>query len=121
MPLRRALPVLAAALLVAGCSGDGDGGTEPAAPATTAAAVETPDDLKNAVFERSYSDCASFTVKQLAAQHAVEPRRKLIARAVAASWVERFGAGTDAVKSGQDGCLLGFEHAKSPPGSSGTG
>ena len=122
MRLRRPASVLAVtALLLAGCSGDGDGETQATAPTTTAAAVETPDELKNAVFERSYSDCASFSVKQLAATHAVQARRDLIAHAVASSWVERFGAGTDAVKSGKDGCLLGFRHAKSPPGSSGTG
>jgi len=96
------------AVLALGCS---TGDSEESSPSTTApAAAPTPDNLKLAVFERAYSECASTEFEPLAAKYKVEDKtRSGVATAVGLEWVEFFGAGQDAVPDGRSGCLQGFD------------
>jgi hypothetical protein len=105
----RLRPLLVACLLVAlavaagGCMGgdDDDRSVEPTAT--------TPASVKTAVYERSLSECFGQTVEQLARAYKVEARQGPVATAVAARWVDRLNGEHDAVQSGRDGCMLGFQ------------
>ncbi len=101
------LAVLVAALAV-GCS---TGDSEPTAATTTAAApAPTPANVKLAVFERAYSECASTELERLAAKYKVaEKTRPGVATAVGLAWIDIFKAGPDALPDGRSGCLQGFE------------
>jgi len=94
------------ALLTGGCMGDDDDGS--AEPTAT-----TPSSVKTAVYERSLSECFGQTVEQLARAYKVEPRQAPVATAVAARWVDRLNGEQDAVQSGRDGCMLGFQQRAS--------
>ena len=113
-----ALVVVVTALLVSGCADDGDdeaAGTT-AATTTTAAdtsetGISTPSEVKTAVFERSYSECGSFSRARLAAKYRVPRNATTIANAVARAWTEQFRAGDDAIPAGRDGCLQAIRDA----------
>ncbi len=118
MLLRRRLALLLVltAPVLAGCSGDDE--NEAATTATTAPAVtetteaiRTPDEVKIAVFERSYSECGSFSIPRLAAKYKVPRRPASIASAVGRAWTDQFNASADAVQSGRDGCLQALREA----------
>ena len=102
--------VLAAflAVLALGCS---TGDSEESSSTTTApAAAPTPDNLKLAVFERAYSECASTEFERLVAKYKVADRtRSGVSTAVGLEWVEFLRAGQDAVPDGRAGCLQGLE------------
>ena len=73
-------------------------------------AVTTPDSLKLAVYERSYSECASTELAALTAKYKVADKTRTgVASAVALEWVEFLQAGQDAVSDGRSGCLQGLE------------
>lgn len=93
---------------VAGCGGSDDE-TSPGGTAATGSQVETPEEIRNVVWERSYSECASYDLQRLSRKYHVAPREDDIADAVSASWTERFKGGDDALRTGRDGCLKGFE------------
>ena len=95
--------MLVAGLVVGGCARGGD--DEDATPART-----TPDEIRLAIFERSYSECASYGVERLALKYRVDATPNQVALAVAESWRRRFRGGQDAVASGRDGCLQGLRH-----------
>ena len=100
--------LIAAALLTGYFSDDSSPTTSTAAEATTAPAATTPTEVTRNVYERSYSECATDDVDQLAAHYRVNPEEGVIATKVARKWTEQFGAGDDAIESGEDGCLQGF-------------
>jgi hypothetical protein len=102
-PLVLACLFVVLAVAAVGCMGgdDDDGSAEPTAT--------TPQSVKTAVYERSLSECFGQTVEQLARAYRVEPRQDTVATAVAARWVDRMNGEHDAVQSGRDGCLLGFQ------------
>jgi hypothetical protein len=91
--------IVVAAALAAGC-----GGHKKAKPVAT---TPSPADraAATAVFERSYSDCSTGRLQDLAAQYHVRPSWNSVSGAVAAAWVKRFGGGAAAEQSGRDGCL----------------
>lgn len=91
-----------AVLVAAGCAGGDDGG-EDATPART-----TPQEIRLAVFERSYSECATYSLERLALTHGVDATPGQVSTAVAEAWAKRFGGGPDAVRSGKSGCLQGI-------------
>jgi ABC-type glycerol-3-phosphate transport system substrate-binding protein len=108
MAFQRALLVCLLALTVlTGCSE-----TKEEAAATTAAtttAARTDDEVRNAVWERSYSECATAPLDQLAAKYNVERTVVAVSTAVANAWTERFGGADDAIASGVSGCRQGFQ------------
>jgi hypothetical protein len=85
--------------LAAGC-----GGHKKAKPAAT---TPSPADQQaaTAVFERSYSECSTTSLQDLAAGHHVQPTWNDVAAAVSQGWVKRFGGGAAAQRSGRDGCI----------------
>ena len=91
--------VLAAAGLAAGCGGGKK--AKPAPPPPTPAERQA----ATAVFERSYSECSTTSLQDLAAAHHVQPNWQAVAGAVAQAWVSRFGGGAAGQRSGRDGCL----------------
>ena len=97
--------VFAAAALAVGLGARGD---EDAAPTTSEPAATTPDAVTNAIWERSYSECASSSVLQLAAQYKVDQTDDAVSAAVARDWNERFEGGPDAIAVGREGCLQGL-------------
>ena len=111
--------VLALTLLGAGCGGDEDDASD-APAATTEAATTTPDDqereeeeIARAVFERSYTECASFELDRLAAKYKVPRNASSVSLAVARAWAREFGGGELAVGRGRAGCLQGMRHRES--------
>ena len=92
--------VLATAVLAAGCGGgDSD---EPALPAGT-----TADNIRTAVYERSLSECASYSLDRLSGKYRVAKQWPAVATAVGRQWTKFFSGGSDAVAVGRDGCLQG--------------
>ena len=102
--------LIAAALLTGYFSDDSSPTTSTAVSAetTTAPAATTPSRVTRSVYERSYSECATATVEQLAATYRVRRDEAVVATAVARSWTKQFGAGPDAVSIGEDGCFQAF-------------
>jgi hypothetical protein len=103
------LAVLAVAVLAIGgysVAGSGDGGDD--ATADTSGAARTPDALRTAVWERSYSECSSYDLQRIAAKYRGDPEEGAVATAVGRSWTEQLGAFDDAVASGRDGCVQAF-------------
>jgi hypothetical protein len=99
---------LACATLVAGCGGDDDTSSE-AEQATTPSAV------RNAIFERAFSECGSETVAELAGKHNVSRNSAAVSTAVAEFWAEYFGGHADAVREAKLACLQSIA-LESPPG-----
>ena len=116
------LLLVLSALLVAGCTGDDDedAAATTAVPATTAPptttetseAVTTPDEVKRAIFERSYSECGSFSLARLAAKYKVARSPRPVANAVARAWTEQFNGGEDSVQTARDGCLQAIRETR---------
>ena len=122
--MRRLRPVASLLVLVTlvagGCSGnDGDeaaGTTETtAATAETAETTEvttTASEVKTAIFERSYTECGSFSLVRLASKYKVPRSPATVASAVARDWTQRFDGGEDAVQAGRDGCLQAMRESR---------
>lgn len=114
-----AVAVMAVGLLVVGGAAEDEGDQQPereAAPAATTAVEDpypladgvTPDEIRLAVFERSYSECASYGLDQLAAKYkAADTSKQGVAAAVGRAWASYFKAGRDAAREGRAGCLQG--------------
>ena len=111
--------LLALALVIGGVSASREDDTRGAA--TDAAATTsgdglpplstspTPESVQTMVFERAYSECASYDVARLAGKYNVAVQTKEnVAKAVAEGWARQFKAGQDALVDGRDGCLQGF-------------
>ena len=111
--------VLVVPVLAAGCSA-GDDGDENASPppATTVATeeepqtpFETPRELQSLVWERSYSECGTERLPDLARKYKTAAVPQAVAAAVGQRWVDTLGAGADALADGRDGCLQALEQA----------
>jgi hypothetical protein len=97
--------VLALLALAAGCGGLGgdDDGESASPPAqTTSASVRT------AVFERAYSECATYPMVRLATKYGVDPKVDPVSRAVARFWTRQFNGGKDTIPTGVRACIQGF-------------
>ena len=101
----RLLPCLAAfvaaAAILAGCGGKKETSSTSTPSATTSAAANT-------AYERSYSDCSSNRLIDLAHKYNVKSNREAVATAVGKYWANRAGGGADAVAAGKAGCKDGF-------------
>jgi hypothetical protein len=96
---------LACAALAAGCGGgDDDGETQ-----------TSPDNVLTLVFERSFAECGSESLDELAGKHNVSRNSAAVSTAVAQYWAEQFGGHEDAVREGKLGCLQSIA-LDSPPG-----
>ena len=103
--MRRALCLLtlvAASVLAVGCGGDTSDDFEPAP-------LATPKRIRLAVFERSYSECASYTLGRLSGKYHVDKTRDQVSIAVGRWWTRFFDGGTDAIRVGRDACLQGMD------------
>ena len=106
--LQRSALAFVVVVLAVGCSSDDS--DQPDARAATTEVAPTPDNLKLAVFERSYSECASTDFERLAAKYKVADKTEPgVATAVARGWAEFMRAGPDAIADGRSGCLQGFD------------
>lgn len=121
--IRRLALVLGAALVVlivgifAGSSADDDREGTTSGPTTTQSAqgeeplstLPTPESVQTLVYERAFSECASYDIARLAGKYNVAVKsEENVALAVGEGWARQFGAGQDAVTDGRDGCLQGF-------------
>ena len=116
---------LVALLLIGGVAANRLADDEPAATeAGTTVTTETdpyplsdsttPEDVQIAIYERSYSECASTELLALAAKYKTSDTSKEgIAEAVGRGWASYFKAGRDSVQDGRDGCLQGQEQRSS--------
>ena len=121
---RRLALVLGAALVVlivgifAGSSADDEPDGTTSGPTTTQSAqggeeplstLPTPENIQTLVYERAFSECASYDVARLAGKYNVAVKsEENVALAVGEGWARQFSAGQDAVADGRDGCLQGF-------------
>ena len=96
------LTLLTVGLLAAGCGGDKGDDFEPAP-------LATPKRIRLAVFERSYSECASYSLDRLAGKYKVDANRDQVSIAVGRWWTKFFSGGNDAFRVGRDGCLQGMD------------
>lgn len=115
------MALVAVGLLVVGGAAEDQRDQQPepeAAPAMTTALEDpypladgvTPGEIRLAVFERSYSECASYDLDQLAAKYkSADTSKQGVAAAVGRAWASYFKAGRDAAREGRAGCLQGAE------------
>ena len=96
---------LACAAFAAGCGGGDDND----------ATQTTPSNVRNAVFERAYTECGSESLAELAGKHNVSRNSASVSTAVGEFWAEQFGGHEDAVREGKLGCLQSIA-VDSPPG-----
>jgi len=95
---------LGAAALLAGCGGGGGGSSN----ATTTHAFDPASDV---TYERSYTDCGSVTLLDLAHCYKVKPERDKVALAVATYWAKQANGGESAIEAGKEGCYDGYKAA----------
>jgi hypothetical protein len=103
---RTGVLALACAAFVAGCGGGDDDASE---------TQTTPSNVRNAVFERAFSECGSETIKELAGKHNVARNSAAVSTAVAEYWAEQYGGLEDAVREGKIACLQSIA-LEAPPG-----
>jgi hypothetical protein len=104
---RTGVLALACAALVAGCGGDDDASPNPG--------ETTPADIRNAVFERSFSECGSQSIKQLSGKYNVDANSADVSTAVGEAWASELGGREDAAREGKIGCLQSIS-LETPPG-----
>jgi hypothetical protein len=95
----------AAAAVLAGCGGGGK--------TTTSATTGTVpfDPASNVTYERSYSDCGSVKLTDLANRYHAKRNKTAVSVAVGAYWAKQAGGGAAAAEAGREGCLDGFKAA----------
>jgi hypothetical protein len=94
---------LGAAALLAGCGGGGSSNS-----GTTTHAFDPAADV---TYERSYTDCGSVKLVDLAHRYKVKPEKDKVALAVATYWAGQAKGGADAIEAGKEGCYDGFKIA----------
>ena len=112
---------IAVAVLIVGISASGSEdesklSTTSASTTTTAqpgeeplSTLPTPENIQTLVFERSYSECATYKLVNLAGKYNVAVKsEENVALAVGEGWARQLNAGQDAIADGRDGCLQGF-------------
>jgi hypothetical protein len=83
--------------------------TSPTVTGPPLSTLPTPENVQTLVFERAFSECASYDVPSLAGKYNVAVKtQENVAQAVAEGWTRQFKAGQDALTDGRDGCLQGF-------------
>jgi hypothetical protein len=97
---------LACAAFAAGCGGGDDDNVDQ---------QTTPSDVLTLVFERSFAECGSESLEELAGKHNVSRNTAAVSTAVAQYWAEQFGGHEDAVREGKLGCLQSIA-VDTPPG-----
>lgn len=117
--LGAALAALAVVLIV-GVSDESPGpavqATTTAETATTAAEalspLPSPPAITNIVFERAFSECATYDAVRLAGKYKVADRsEETVAIAVGIGWARYFNGGQDAAEEGRLACLQGFSRS----------
>lgn len=104
---------LIASVFVIGRSNDDETAPQTTAATTTEPVGPTSEAVKNAVFERSYSECASTDRAPLAGKYNLADQKDAtLATGVGRAWVKYFKAGDDALPDGRAGCLQGLEQRK---------
>jgi len=105
----RSLPLIAASLgaaaVLAGCGGVGSNG------GTTTTHTGTFNEATDVVYERSYTDCGSVKLIDLAHRYKVKPEKDKVALAVATYWSGQAHAGDAGVEAGKEGCYDGYKIA----------
>jgi hypothetical protein len=92
--------------LAAGCGGNGgDNSAGTTAPTATVSAAA------NTAYERSYTDCASKRLIDLAHEYKSKPNKQAVAVAVGKYWANRAGGDSEAADLGRQGCIDGFPFA----------
>jgi len=104
--VRRLLLLALLVVAVAALGACGGGGDEPEDDGP--APLATPESIRTAIWERSFSECASTSLKRLALKYGVEPKRDEVTLAVGEAWSDRFSGADDAVRAGRDGCRQGL-------------
>jgi hypothetical protein len=95
---------LGAAAMLAGCGSSGGSTTS----GTTTHAF---DPAADAAYSRSYTDCGSTKLADLATRYKVKPQRDKVALAVAMYWAGQAHGGEAAIEAGKEGCYDGFKAA----------
>ena len=102
----RWLPAVAACLcvaaLLAGCGGGGG---------STTTTVHAFNQAADVAYERSYTDCGSVKLVDLAHRYKVKPQKDKVALAVATYWADQAHGDKDAIEAGKEGCYDGFKAA----------
>lgn len=108
------------AILVAGALGAGCSSSSEEARQTTTSAADTSarppigpgptsQNVKLVIYERALSECATYSLADLAGKYkAATKTKRSVAEVVGRGWTQFFRGGRDAIKSGRDGCLQGF-------------
>lgn len=91
--------------VVAACGGFGGDDETAAPPARTTSA-----EVRNVVWERAYSECASYPVFRLAARYKVDANVPAVSAAVGRFWTDQFKGGDDAIQTGVEGCRQGLKN-----------
>jgi hypothetical protein len=99
--------LLCLAALAAGCGGLGGDDSESEATEATPAQT-TSSTVRTAIYERAYSECATYPMSRLAKRYQVEPKIDLVTLAVARFWTRQFKGGQDALAVGERACIEGF-------------
>ena len=114
--MRRLLLVavgIATAAIILGVGRLAAGGEDSAEPEP----YVTPQEIRLAVWERSYSECSSYSVRSLAEKYHKQPVPQAVANGVGEAWASVFKGGADAAATGARGCLQAFaERAQGPEG-----
>lgn len=104
---------LTVSVFVIGRSGDDEATPQTTAATTTEPAGPTSEAVKNAIFERSYSECASTERAPLAGKYKLADQKdETLATGVGRGWVKYFKASDDALPDGRAGCLQALQEEK---------
>jgi len=95
---------LAAAAVLAGCGGGNS-------PGTTTTHTGTFNPASDVAYERSYTDCGSVKIADLAQRYHVKDDRDKVAIAVGKYWAKQAHGGAAAEAAGKEGCYDGYKIA----------
>jgi hypothetical protein len=92
--------VAAVVVVLAGCGGGGS-----SSPTASTRSVSAQGEL---AYERSFSECASFTKQRLATKYHVKATDDALVRAVGTAWANRYGGGVETLRISRAGCRDGL-------------
>ena len=95
---------LGAAAILAGCGGGGSNGG-------TTTHTSTFNQAADVAYSRSYTDCGSVKIVDLANRYHVKPDRDKVALAVATYWAGQAHGDATAIEAGKEGCYAGYKVA----------
>ena len=99
--------VVAVVGTLSGCGGGGSSSPTTSTPTVSARAEQA--------YERSFSECASFTRKRLAAKYHVSATDDALVIAVGTAWANRYGGGLATLRVSKAGCRDGLS-SRAPAG-----